>query len=70
MDKKSNKNIVFKLFFSKEKEHTENTESKISIDIFYELFRLSVSYVLKEKKPFRALRCGFFYGEGSFGTAL
>ena len=36
----SNKNKVFNLFSSKAKEQTENTEIKISIDIFYELFRL------------------------------
>jgi len=40
IDKKSNKNKVFKLFSRKFKEHTENTEIKVNIDIFYELFRL------------------------------
>jgi len=41
MEKKSNKNKVLKTFFRKGKEHTENTEIKVNIDIFYELFRLS-----------------------------
>jgi len=40
IDKKSNKNKVVKIFFRKVKEHTENTEIKVNIDIFYELFRL------------------------------
>jgi len=40
VDKKSNDNNGFKLFFLKVKEHTENTEIKVNIDIFYELFRL------------------------------
>ena len=39
-EKKSNANKVFKLFSRKAKEHTENTEIKVNIDIFYELFRL------------------------------
>ena len=40
MKKKSNENKVFKLFYRKAKEHTENTEIKGDLDIFYELFRL------------------------------
>ena len=40
MDKKSNEKKVFKLFSRKAKEHTENTEIKVNIDIFYELFRV------------------------------
>ena len=36
MDKKSNKNKIFKLFSQKAKEQTENTEIKININIFYE----------------------------------
>jgi hypothetical protein len=40
MDKKSNKNKVFKMFSRKAMEHTENIEIKTNIDIFYELFRL------------------------------
>jgi len=39
VDKKSNDNKVFKLLSRKAKEHTENTEIKVNIDIFYELFR-------------------------------
>jgi len=39
VDKKSNKNKVFKMFFRKVKKYTENTEIKVNIDIFYELFR-------------------------------
>jgi len=39
MDKKSNDNKVFNMFLRKVKEHTENTEIKVNIDIFYELFR-------------------------------
>ncbi len=38
MDKKSNENKVFKLFSRIAKVHTENTEIKVNIDIFYELF--------------------------------
>jgi len=34
MDKKSNENKIFKLFFRRAKEHTENTEIKVNIDIF------------------------------------
>jgi len=41
VDKKSNDNKVFKLFSRKAKEYTENTEIKVNIDIFYELFRLN-----------------------------
>ena len=40
IDKKSNDNKVFNQFLQKTKEHTENTEIKANIDIFYELFRL------------------------------
>jgi hypothetical protein len=42
MDKKSNKKKDFKMFFRKVKEDIENTEIKVNIDIFYELFRLNV----------------------------
>ena len=42
MDKKSNGNSVLKLFSRKVKEHTENSEIKVNIDIFYELFRLNM----------------------------
>jgi hypothetical protein len=42
IDKKSNKNKVFKMFFRKVREHTENTKVKVNIDIFYELFRLNI----------------------------
>jgi len=40
MDKKSNENKVFKMLSRKAKKHTEHTEIKANIDIFYELFRL------------------------------
>ena len=40
MDKKYNENKVFKMFSWKAKEHTDNTEIKVNIDIFYELIRL------------------------------
>ncbi len=40
MNKKSNENKVFKMFSRKAKEHTENKEIKVNIDIFYELSRL------------------------------
>ena len=43
-EKKSNANKVFKLFSRKAKEHTENTEIKGDVDIFYELFRLNAVY--------------------------
>ncbi len=43
IDKKSNKNKVFKMFFRKVKGHTENKEIKVNIDIFYELFRLEAN---------------------------
>ncbi len=51
MDKKSNKKKVFKMFFRKVKEHTENTEIKVNIDIFYKLFRLIISLDLWMEKP-------------------
>ena len=41
MNRKSTKIKIFKLFSRKAKEHTENTEIKVNIDIFYELFRLN-----------------------------
>ena len=40
MNKKSNENNVFKMFSRKVKKHAENTEIKLNIDIFYELFML------------------------------
>ncbi len=43
MDKKSSDNKVFKLFSRKTKEHRENTEIKVNIDIFYELFTQEMS---------------------------
>ncbi len=36
MDKKSNENKVFKMFFQKFKDHTENTKIIVNINIFYE----------------------------------
>jgi len=36
MDKKSNENKIFKLFSQKAKEHKDNTEINVNIDIFYE----------------------------------
>ena len=57
MDKKSNKKKVFKMFFRKVKEHTENTEIKVNIDIFYELFRLIISLDLWMEKPVNFSQC-------------
>ena len=48
IDKISNKNKVFRMFFRKVKEHTEKTEIKVNIDIFYELFR-SIGYWMLTK---------------------
>ncbi len=52
LDKKSNKNKVFEMFFRKVKEHTENTEIKINIDIFYELCKFNLSLTLAEEIQF------------------
>ena len=52
IDKKSINNKVFKMFFRKVKELTENTEIKMNIDIFYELFRLILIERINEKFMF------------------
>jgi hypothetical protein len=57
VNKKSNDNKVFKVFSRKAKEHTENTEIKVNIDIFYELFRLTSK--LKDVTS-NSGRCGKF----------
>ncbi len=43
MNEKSNENKGLRIFSQKAEEHTENTEIKVNIDIFYELFRSFIS---------------------------
>ena len=45
MDNKPYENKVYMMFSRKVNEHTENSEVKVSIDIFHELFRLSLTFV-------------------------
>ena len=46
IENNSNANKVFKLLSRKTKEQTENTEIKVNIDIFYELFRITLDLII------------------------
>ncbi len=50
MDKKFNENRIFKLFHEKKMGNTENIKFKVTIDIFYKLFRLDLSSNRNEVK--------------------